>query len=122
MCVDLVILPNGTPQDVADRVATAYSKIITLGMPDDYPVVMPLRDSCMYCSRPLTDQVSKVIGIGPVCSQRMGLAHSPDAANRILQRRHQLLGDAHSPTQSLEGKPRRAIGASTFGSERRRPA
>ena len=100
MTVDYIILPNGTPQDVTDRVAAAYGKIIQLRLPDDYPAVMPLRENCQFCGRPFTDQVSKVIGIGPTCSARLGLPHSPDAANRILQRRRELLG-SENPTHMM---------------------
>jgi hypothetical protein len=93
MSVELVILPNGTPQDVADRVAAAYSKIIRLDMPADYAAVLPPRDHCAVCGRPLTDQVSKIVGIGPTCAARFGLPHSVEHANRIIVRRRELIGE-----------------------------
>jgi ribosomal protein S14 len=94
MNYDVVILPNGTPQEVADRVAAAYSKIVQLDMPTDYPAIAPLRESCMVCGRPFTDAVSRVIGLGRVCFRRLGLPHGSEAANRIIQRRRELLGEA----------------------------
>ncbi len=91
MHVDIVILPSGTPQYVADRVVKAYSKIVGLDMPRDYPVVMPLRERCAFCSRPFTDQVSKIIGIGPVCASRLGVSHSAEHANRIITLRNKMM-------------------------------
>jgi hypothetical protein len=92
MSVDLVVLPNGTPQDVADRVAEAYGRIVALDMPNDYPVVMPLRKACVFCSKPFTDQTSKIISIGPVCASRLGISHSIARANQIVAQRKQMLG------------------------------
>jgi hypothetical protein len=91
MSFDLVVLPSGTPQDVADRVAAAYGKIATLDMPKDYPAVMPPQESCMVCGRPFTDQVSKTIGIGPTCAKHLRVPYSVDYANHIITRRQTLL-------------------------------
>lgn len=93
MSYDIVALPAGTPQDIADRVAEAYGRIIQLDMPKDYPVVMPLQEHCTFCGRPFTDQVSKVIGIGPVCAPRLGVPHSAEYANHIVAARRAYLDD-----------------------------
>src|SRR4051812_26889750 len=74
MGFELVSLPADTPQEVADSVAHAYGRIIhEVWMPDDYPVVMLLRESCTICGRLFTDQVSKVIGLGPTRAERLGV-------------------------------------------------
>jgi len=91
MSVTLVVLPNGTPQEIADRVASAYGRISTLNLPEDYPIVMPLREHCAMCGRPFTDLVSRVIGIGPVCAARIGVPHSTSYANRITTARKAFL-------------------------------
>jgi Family of unknown function (DUF6011) len=97
MTFQLVILPGGTPQDVADRVAAAYSRISTLNLPEDYPVVMPLREHCTVCGRPFTDVVSKVIGIGPTCAARLGVPHSAGYANRVVAARQAFLSGLPLP-------------------------
>jgi hypothetical protein len=77
MYYDIVMLPGGAPQDVADRVASAYGKIVQLDMPNDYAAVMPLCETCMFCGRPFSDQISKVIGIGPCLLQSDAAAAQP---------------------------------------------
>jgi hypothetical protein len=95
MSATLVIMPDGTPQEIADRVAAAYGRISTMNMPEDYPVVMPLRENCAVCGRPFTDLVSRVIGIGKVCASRLGVPYSTSYANRITAARQAFLaGDA----------------------------
>jgi hypothetical protein len=48
---------------------------------------------CCVCNRPLRDHVSTLLGIGPDCAKQLHLAHGLEAANSILQRRRELLGD-----------------------------
>jgi hypothetical protein len=91
MSATLVILPSGTPQEIADRVAAAYGRSSKLNMPEDYPVVMPLREHCAVCGRPFTDLVSRVIGIGPVCAGRLGVPYSTAYANHITAARQAFL-------------------------------
>lgn len=95
MSATLVVLPKGTPQDVADLVAIAYGRICTeVNLPEDYPVVMPLREHCTVCGRPFTDLVSRVIGIGPTCAARLGVPYSARHANRIVAARQAFLSGA----------------------------
>jgi hypothetical protein len=94
MSATLVVLPRGTPQDVADRIAVAYGRIITLNLPEDYPVVMPLRKNCAVCGRAFTDMVSRVIGIGPTCSAHLGVPYSASYATRIVAARQAFLCEA----------------------------
>lgn len=56
------------------------------------PILAPSK-RCLLCSRKLEDDVSKVLQIGPTCASRLGLAHNPQAAEIVLQKRHELLND-----------------------------
>ena len=49
-------------------------------------------ERCCVCGRALRDHVSMLLGIGPDCAQHMRLPHSLAAADRIAQRRKELLG------------------------------
>ena len=54
---------------------------------------MPLSGRCAICSRPLTDLVSKTLGIGPDCAGRLGVSHSPAAADAVVAKRQALAED-----------------------------
>ena len=64
----VVSLPSNAPQAVADRVANTLDAINELNLADDYLAIMPVSDRCSICARPLTDIVSKTLGIGPDCA------------------------------------------------------
>ena len=51
---------------------------------DDYLTVMPVSDRCSICSRPLTDIISKTLGIGPDCAHRLKIPHSGRSPTRSL--------------------------------------
>jgi hypothetical protein len=91
----------GTPQSVADRVAATF-RLLTradgIGAsvrhpdPDNFMALLDRSERCCVCGRALRDHVSTLLGVGPDCARQMRLPHNLDAANRILQRRKQLLG------------------------------
>jgi hypothetical protein len=102
-----LFLPD-TPQSIADRVAATF-RLLTradgIGTsvrhpdPDNFMALLDRSEQCCICGRALRDHVSTLLGIGPDCARQMRLPHSLDAANRILQRRKQLLGN--SPAEAL---------------------
>jgi hypothetical protein len=93
MSYEIVSLPAGTPQDVADRVAKAWRAIIDVELPKDYATVMPLSGRCGVCHRPLADQISKTLGIGPDCARRLGVPHNAETASTIITKRHKFLAE-----------------------------
>ena len=83
----VVSLPPNAPQEIADRITRTMDAIEGLTLPDDYLVFMPVSTRCSICSRPLTDIVSKTLGIGPDCAGRLGVAHSAAVADAIITKR-----------------------------------
>ncbi len=95
----VVSLPSAAPQAVADRIANTLDAVNALNLPDDYLVMMPVSGRCSICARPLTDIVSKTLGIGPDCAHRLNIPHSTAIANTIAARRRAFLaGDLTSMT------------------------
>jgi hypothetical protein len=100
-----VLFLPGTPQSVADRVAATF-RLLThadgIGTAvrhpdrDNFMALLDRTEHCCVCRRPLRDHVSTLLGIGPDCARRMRLPHNLDAANRILQRRRELLDGERS--------------------------
>jgi hypothetical protein len=96
----VLFLPR-TPQSIADRVAATF-RLLTyadgVGAStrdpdrDNFMALLDHSEQCCVCGRALKDHVSTLLGIGPDCARQLRLPHSLDAANRILQRRKQLLG------------------------------
>ena len=48
---------------------------------------------CAFCNRPLRDDLSRLIGVGPDCARQHHIPHSQAAAERRLALRRKLLGD-----------------------------
>jgi hypothetical protein len=48
---------------------------------------------CAICNRPLRDEISKLVGVGPDCARQHGIPHNMEAASRRLKLRSQLLGE-----------------------------
>ena len=84
-----LFLPK-TPQDIVDRTAATLRLINNDA--DNFSALLARGDRCCVCRRPLQDHLSKLLGIGPDCAKQMRLPHNLEAANRILQRRKELLG------------------------------
>lgn len=89
----VISLPPHTPQAVADRVAKTIDAIQELNLAEDYLTVMPVSDRCSFCSRPLTDIVSKTLGIGPDCASKWKIPHSAAVADAIIAKRRTFLAE-----------------------------
>jgi hypothetical protein len=86
------VFPKGTPQVVADRAVKTIRA--TSFIEEDFMALLDGRQGCAVCHKPLADEVSKIIGIGPTCAKQAGLPHNLDIASKVLQRRRELLGEA----------------------------
>ena len=89
----VISLPSNAPQAVADRIATTLDAIQKLNLADDYLIIIPVSDRCTFCSRPLTDIVSKTLGIGPDCAAKWKIPHSVAVADTIVAKRHAFLAN-----------------------------
>jgi hypothetical protein len=81
---------NADPEIVRRAAAT----LRTIGPQEE--VFYALLDSstgCAICNRPLRDEVSKLIGVGPDCAKQNGIPHNMEAANPRLKLRRELLGE-----------------------------
>jgi hypothetical protein len=90
MATYAVVFPRGTPQEIANRTASTLRLID--GDRDNFYALLSRGERCGCCGRPLKDEVSKLLGIGPNCAKSLHLPHDLTTANRILMRRRELLG------------------------------
>jgi uncharacterized protein DUF6011 len=88
------------PAEVAQRVAatlrllsSATEGSCTPPDRDRFYALLDNAESCALCARPLRDEISKLIGVGPDCAKQNGIPHTLQAANRRLELRRQLLGE-----------------------------
>ncbi len=94
MNMDAILLPE-RHQHIADRAAKTLRLIGDAnGYPDkdNFLALLDGSQGCAFCHRPLRDEVSKLIGIGPDCAKQNGIAHNKAAADAVLIRRHALFG------------------------------
>jgi hypothetical protein len=97
------VLLRGAGEDIqaiADR-AAATLRALTENEADS-EVTQPERDrffalldgarGCSICRRPLRDEISKLVGVGPDCARQWNIPHSRVAASRRLELRAQILG------------------------------
>jgi hypothetical protein len=89
-----VVFPRGTPQEIADR--TAATLRLIGDHPDNFYALLSRGQRCGCSGRPLKDEISMSLGIGRDCAQAMGIPHNIAFADRILERRRELLGDSSS--------------------------
>ena len=54
---------------------------------------MPVSDRCSICARPLTDIVSKTLGLGPDCADKLRIKHSAAVADAIIAKRRAFLAE-----------------------------
>jgi uncharacterized protein DUF6011 len=86
-----VLFPHGTDQDIVDRVAATFRAI---GDSADHFFAMLIGGlNCAFCKRPLRDELSRLIGVGPDCARQHHIPHSKEAAEKRLALRHKLLGE-----------------------------
>ena len=78
--------------NIADRVAATLHAIDH--KPENFFALLDGATGCAFCQRPLTDEISKLIGVGPDCARQSNIPHNLAAANRRLELRRRLLGDA----------------------------
>ena len=79
------------PQRIADRVAATFAAI---GPCEDvFYALLDGSQGCAICGRPLRDEVSKLIGVGPDCARQNNVPHSLAAASRRLEIRRRILGE-----------------------------
>lgn len=93
MSAHAALFPKGTPQDIADRTAATLRLISKDNRgAENFAALLAHSTGCGSCGRPLKDEVSKMIGIGPTCASLLGIKHNIENANRVLARRRELLG------------------------------
>jgi hypothetical protein len=90
-------------QAIADRVALTL-RGLTEDESAEHAVTPPDQDrfyalldgarGCSVCGRPLRDEISKLLAIGPDCARQMGIPDSRAAASKRLELRAQILGAA----------------------------
>jgi hypothetical protein len=91
-----VVFPRGTDQTIVDRVATTFKAIGVDNVLDkeNFFALLAGGLGCAICGRPLRDEISKLIGVGPTCAEAFNIPHSREAAEKRLVLRRQLLGGA----------------------------
>jgi hypothetical protein len=94
-----VLFLPGTPQSIADRVASTFRLLAWPDLntnirgpdPNNFSALLDRSEQCCVCNRALRDHVSTQLGIGPDCAKQLRLPHGLAAANKLLQRRRELL-------------------------------
>jgi hypothetical protein len=104
MCAYAVLLRSigQETQAVADR-AAATLRALTACDEANEECTHPDRDrfyalldgarGCSICRRPLRDEISKLVGVGPDCARAWGIPHSRAAAARRLELRAHMLNE-----------------------------
>jgi hypothetical protein len=87
------VFGQGTPQEIANRVAATLSAIGT--DPDDFYALLDSSAGCAFCARPLHDEISKLVAVGPDCARKFNVPHSMAAASKRLELRRKLLCEPH---------------------------
>lgn len=89
MNASAVVFNFGTPQVVADRVASIFH--LTFCNEENLFALLDGADRCAICRKPLRDEVSKLVAVGPDCAKRYGIPHNLEAASKRLELRKKLL-------------------------------
>jgi hypothetical protein len=88
-------------QPIADRTAATFRALTACDEAhgdDTHPdrdrffALLDSTRGCSICGRPLRDEVSKLVGVGPNCARLWNVPHSRAAASKRLELRTQLLG------------------------------
>ena len=58
---------------------------------DNFFALLDGSAGCAFCGRALRDEISKLIGVGPVCASQHRIPHNQEAAERRLALRRKLL-------------------------------
>jgi hypothetical protein len=84
------VFDGHVPQEVAERVAKTLGAI---DWEDSYYALLDASQGCAMCGRPLRDEISQLVGVGPTCARQYRIPHNMEAANRRLKIRRELLGE-----------------------------
>ncbi len=87
-CYAVVFSPDAD-QEIADRVAATFRAIGDSS--DSFFAMLVGGLHCAFCNRPLRDELSRLIGVGPDCAQQHRIPHSHAAAEKRLVLRRGLL-------------------------------
>jgi hypothetical protein len=83
------VVLRGERQSIADRTAATFRLIDRLA--DNFFALLDGAEGCAICGRPLRDEISKLIGVGPDCARKYSVPHSKEAAEKRLLLRRKLL-------------------------------
>jgi hypothetical protein len=89
MSASAVVFNHGTPQAVADRCARILD--LTQYEDENFFALLDGADRCAICRKPLRDEVSKLVAVGPDCARMYGIPHTLEAASKRLELRKKLL-------------------------------
>jgi hypothetical protein len=78
MATCAVVFPRGTPQEIADRTAATLRLIDAASVDgrDNFYALLAHGEQCGCCGRPLKDEISKLVGVGPDCARTLRLPHT----------------------------------------------
>jgi hypothetical protein len=79
---------RGCPEELINRVDRTLKAIEEW---ESLCALLAPSERCFCCARPLRDEVSKIIGVGPDCAKRIGISHGWDTATMVLEYRKSLL-------------------------------
>jgi hypothetical protein len=65
---------------------------VTPPVRDRFYALLDGASGCSICGRPLRDEISKLVGVGPDCARQWRIPHSRGAASKRLELRAQILG------------------------------
>ena len=81
---DFVTVRAGADLELAQQVADALKVIADTGLDDAKLAALRAYGSrCSHCNRPLKDEVSKVLGVGPDCAKTQRIPHTLEFARRV---------------------------------------
>lgn len=91
----IISLKQETPQHVADSVAAVLDLFNAFDgdAKENYPAFIPRSDRCFSCNRPLKDETSKAIGLGPDCAGSMGIPHNEAIAKALQAKREHIANE-----------------------------
>ena len=85
-----VVFNRGADQEVVDRVAATFRAIGIIS--ENFFALLIGGQGCAIYNRPLRDEISRLIGVGPCCAEQWRIPHSRQAAEKRLTLRRHLLG------------------------------
>jgi hypothetical protein len=89
MIAKAVVFVRGASQTIADRVAATLRAIDVQSA--NFHALLDGSEGCAFCRRPLRDEISKLIGVGPDCARQHRIPHNAVTANKRLELRRKLL-------------------------------